>query len=288
MPSTCDRIEIGGRVYYSNEARTSFYVPFDELDDFTIKEIPPHFHLEVIGLPHPADAEEVEIYALNSGDPGETEELSIYGGLSYAAHRDQQGNLLRALRRAFPNQEPDGHRPKPEVSVDIFCGREITGVYFNQDFKNAPDTRIKDAIAPYVAGFEKMCRPLVQAFICHASEDKHLARELAIKMKDIGTGVWLDEWEIRVGDSIVEKINQALGTATHLIVLLSRNSVDKPWIKRELSSALMRQLSENSISVLPIRVDDCAIPPLLADIKHTTMDGGMDRAIADLESSINL
>jgi hypothetical protein len=111
-------------------------------------------------------------------------------------------------------------------------------------------------------------RPDIRLFVCHASEDKPVARAFANFLRINGTRVWLDEWEIQVGDSIVEKVNGGLSVATHLAVLLSSASVSKPWVCRELSSALMRQLSDSSVTVLPLLIDDCAIPPMLADIRY--------------------
>lgn len=109
--------------------------------------------------------------------------------------------------------------------------------------------------------------PDVHLFVCHASEDKSTALAFADFLRERGTDVWLDQWEIRVGDSIVQKINDALSEATHLAILLSSVSVTKPWVRRELSSALMRQLTDSSVSVLPLVLDDCAIPAILADIR---------------------
>lgn len=84
----------------------------------------------------------------------------------------------------------------------------------------------------------------------------------------------LDQWEMRVGDSIVEKINSALTTASHLVLLLSAHSVTKPWVKREFSSAFMRQLADSSITVLPVRLDDCEIPAILSDIRYADCRSG--------------
>ena len=98
-----------------------------------------------------------------------------------------------------------------------------------------------------------------------------------------GHHVWLDEREIRVGESIVDAINDGIQNATHFAVVLSKNSVNKPWVRRELSSALMRQLAEQSISVLPVRIDDSPVPVLLSDIKYadcrTDVESGFEAIV---------
>jgi predicted nucleotide-binding protein len=154
------------------------------------------------------------------------------------------------------------------------------------DFNDQPQALVRDAVVPFFEGFLRADRAGAHVFICHASEDKAAARSLASAMTRLGAEVWFDEWEIRVGESIVQKINDALGMVSHLIVLLSQNSIDKPWVQKEMSAALMRQLSREGIFVLPLRLDDCPIPPILADIKYADGRNGMDRALAELELAL--
>lgn len=50
--------------------------------------------------------------------------------------------------------------------------------------------------------------------------------------------------------------------------------------------ALMQQLSQKSIRVLPVRIDNCEIPPIIADIKYADACMGIDLAFAELEESL--
>ena len=48
-------------------------------------------------------------------------------------------------------------------------------------------------------------------FICHASEDKEfMARPLHKALSELGVYAWLDESEIRLGQSIRQKIDEGL------------------------------------------------------------------------------
>ena len=52
---------------------------------------------------------------------------------------------------------------------------------------------------------------LWDAFVSHAWEDKDLlARPLANFLKEKGLWVWIDEQQLRVGDSLSHKINDGL------------------------------------------------------------------------------
>ena len=60
-----------------------------------------------------------------------------------------------------------------------------------------------------------------RVFLSHTSTDKVFVRRLAGDLKAHNVGVWLDEWEMRVGDSIVERVQQGIDESVYLAVVLS-------------------------------------------------------------------
>ena len=105
--------------------------------------------------------------------------------------------------------------------------------------------------------------PNSKVFLSHSSLDKNFVDRLASDLERISVGVWYDKWEIRVGDSIIEKIEQGMNSHDFLAIVLSPNSVESEWVKREVNAALMRELEEKKVVVLPILIADCKIPSLL-------------------------
>lgn len=55
---------------------------------------------------------------------------------------------------------------------------------------------------------------------------------------------------------------------THIIIFLSKSSINKPWVKKELSVGLMRKLHESSVHIIPLLLDRVEIPTILKDIKY--------------------
>ena len=50
-----------------------------------------------------------------------------------------------------------------------------------------------------------------------------------------GVDVWLDKWEMCAGDSLIDKIfEDGIKNAEIFIIILSKFSVDKPWVREEL------------------------------------------------------
>jgi hypothetical protein len=106
------------------------------------------------------------------------------------------------------------------------------------------------------------------AFISHNRADKALAEEIGMRLVAEGCGVWFDKWEIAPGDSIFGRINDGLGKTTHLLVLWSKDAAVSRWVGSELAAAISRMLGDGSMRVVPVRLDDTPLPPLLADIAY--------------------
>lgn len=61
------------------------------------------------------------------------------------------------------------------------------------------------------------------------------------------------------------KIQKGLSNARWLAVILTPDSIKSPWVQRELSSGLIRELEERQVVVLPLLFRDCQLPPFLKD-----------------------
>jgi formylglycine-generating enzyme required for sulfatase activity len=105
-------------------------------------------------------------------------------------------------------------------------------------------------------------------FISYSSKDRDFAEKLATDLRASGVGVWFDQWEIKVGDSITQKINDGIHDNDYLAVVLSPDSVASPWVRKELNAAMMKELDRRSVFVLPILYRNCKRPALIADKRY--------------------
>jgi hypothetical protein len=124
--------------------------------------------------------------------------------------------------------------------------------------------------------------PVAGVFVSHRGLDADLARRLAEEIRREGYNVWLDEWEILVGDSIVERINAGLENAKYVLVCYSDIGVLANWMSREWMSALARQLEGHDIRLLPVRLSGGTPPAILADIRYADLVNDWDRGIKEL------
>lgn len=116
-------------------------------------------------------------------------------------------------------------------------------------------------------------------FISYSHADKDFVDQLATQLVAQRVSVWLDRWEMHVGDSLLDRIQGAITDASGLLVILSPDSVDSAWCKKELNSGLIRELEERRIVVLPVMYRDCEVPLFLREKMYadfrTDFDDGL-------------
>lgn len=99
-------------------------------------------------------------------------------------------------------------------------------------------------------------------FLSHNHQDKKFVRRLAQDIESHGIRVWLDEAEMRIGDSLVQKIREGIDSVDYFAVVLSEHSVNAPWVVNELDVAMNYQI-QGKIKILPIILSLVELPSFL-------------------------
>lgn len=124
-----------------------------------------------------------------------------------------------------------------------------------------------------------------KVFISYAGEDVLFAKDLGQKLRANHLDVWLAEWEILPGDSLVDKVfEEGLKDADAVIVILSSASVNKRWVRAELNVAKVNQIS-GFTKLIPVILDDCVIPESLVATVWRRIDD-KDHYDAELEKIV--
>lgn len=104
----------------------------------------------------------------------------------------------------------------------------------------------------------------LRVFLCHASQDKPVVRELYQRLNAEGwIDPWLDEEKLLPGQDWDMEIEKAVEAADVVLVCVSSRSVTKEgYIQREIKFALDIALEkpEGTIFIIPLRLDDCDVP----------------------------
>jgi hypothetical protein len=103
-------------------------------------------------------------------------------------------------------------------------------------------------------------------FISYFSGDQDFARKIAGDLQNRDLHVWRDEGEIDIGDSISDKIQEALKRCFTFVIILSPEALKRPWVKEELRAAYNLRLAEE-LKILPVVYRDCELPIFLSDYR---------------------
>jgi TIR domain len=283
-----ETLKIGDRTFHKTSG--VFEVSLEELSLLRLAEIPYYSTVEIKQLPGTFESYTLSISATHAGGPNNEEffiHIHVYfvvPGNSEDPHAVALCNRRRHhIRRFF--RDPAGQLNFRMVAAPFTdWGRTLySGILFSRYFEREENPVLREIIQPFVIQFEQFLNTKhTVLFLCHASEDKPFVDELCTFLEHRQVDVWYDRKEIKVGESIVQRISGGLGAASHLVVALSGSSVKKNWVLKELSSALMRQLQDSTIHVLPVLIEDCSIPPLLADIKYADCRANNDTGFSEL------
>lgn len=104
----------------------------------------------------------------------------------------------------------------------------------------------------------------LRVFLCHASQDKSIVRELQQRLADEGwIDPWLDEKKLHPGEDWRVSIEEAVESSDSIVICLSNNSVDKEgFVQKELRYAreIALEKPEGTIFLIPLRLEDCDVP----------------------------
>lgn len=91
-------------------------------------------------------------------------------------------------------------------------------------------------------------------FICHDSRDKEsFVRPLAQALSRRILKVWYDEYSLKIGDSLVTKIDEGLKECRYGVVVISNNFLTrKKWTSREFRSLTSKEIDSDRKVILPI------------------------------------
>ncbi|MBP7963806.1 MAG: tetratricopeptide repeat protein [Caldilineaceae bacterium] len=89
-------------------------------------------------------------------------------------------------------------------------------------------------------------------FISHSTADDAFVAELRRALGAHNIPVWTDSRNLRGGAILDAEIRAAIGAAEHCLVVLSPETVNSPWVKKEIDHALAVQSAWDDYRVIPL------------------------------------
>jgi len=121
-------------------------------------------------------------------------------------------------------------------------------------------------------------------FISHSTKDRWVAKQMSNlieeKGREWGIKTFLDEKDIDGGDSIPESIRENIQKCDEFLLLLSRYSVNRPWVLIELGAAW--GLEKRVVTIID-KVTPDEMPEVISPYKAIDINN-FDQYIAQLLS----
>jgi hypothetical protein len=128
---------------------------------------------------------------------------------------------------------------------------------------------------------------LKRIFVSYSHEDRNFVSLLTDRLAQEGYRVWIDSLALRAGDSFELDIRRAIQEARFMLIVLSRRSIQSEWVRLETTLALERRAREEDLRIIPLFIDDSAIPQDLGDLLGVDFRSDFDTALQDLLLSLN-
>lgn len=125
-------------------------------------------------------------------------------------------------------------------------------------------------------------------FISYSSKDKVFVEKLSTILVENRVGVWLDKWEMKPGDSLIDKIQNGLEDSSYLLVVLSKHYVESEWCRKEQNAGLMKEIDSKKVVVIPILLEDCTIPIFLQEKVYADFREDFDNGFKELYKSLSI
>jgi len=98
---------------------------------------------------------------------------------------------------------------------------------------------------------------MAKLFISHSTDDDAIVRALQQALGELEQDVWIDSRELRGGDALWPKVQQAIEAAEGYVVVVSPSGLQSKWVGKELRHALevQKQRGKAAYPVVPLSLD---------------------------------
>jgi hypothetical protein len=110
-------------------------------------------------------------------------------------------------------------------------------------------------------------------FVSYTSSDRDWAFWIGQQLEKLGHIAHIHEWEIDAGGNIPAWMQERQDKADHTLCVISNAYLSRPYSSWELQAAQWAAASERPNFMLPVFVEDCKAPTLLAPFKRCDLFG---------------
>lgn len=201
-----------------------------------------------------------------------------------------QERYERAIQRAEQWLNEQG-RSQAWLAEQLAVERSMLTRFLQREPRYTPAPGRKRILA-ILEGIERICRESPRdIFLSHRTKDKDFVRKLAADIESHRTGdrrllTWIDEAEIRPGQSIPAMVNRGLEMSRFFGIVMTPHYFEQGsgWTDAEWHSVLHADPDNRRAKLVPLLVEDCPYVPAL--LRHLLMidmrDGKYEKGLQQL------
>jgi len=118
---------------------------------------------------------------------------------------------------------------------------------------------LPDILIDYLPSLLNQPIQFYSCFISYATKDQQFAERLHADLQNKGVRCWFAPEDLKIGDKFRSRIDESIRVYDKLMLLLSENSIQSPWVEEEVEAALEKEHQQNKLVLFPIRLDDAVM-----------------------------
>ncbi|HEV7890765.1 MAG TPA: toll/interleukin-1 receptor domain-containing protein [Pyrinomonadaceae bacterium] len=96
-------------------------------------------------------------------------------------------------------------------------------------------------------------------FISYSSKDAEFAKRLYNDLQSEGVRCWFALEDLKIGERLRVRIDEAVRLHDKLLLILSKNSVASQWVEKEVETAFEKEAKQKKTVLFPVRLDDAVM-----------------------------
>ena len=131
---------------------------------------------------------------------------------------------------------------------------------------------LPDRLIDYLPSLLNQAIQMYSCFISYSAKDEDFAQRLNADLQGKGVRCWFAPHDMRIGDKIRSRLDQAVRLHEKLLLVLSENSIASTWVEKEVETAFERERETGATVLFPVRLDDAVMDVKVgwaADIKRS-------------------
>jgi len=115
---------------------------------------------------------------------------------------------------------------------------------------------VPDTMIAYIGSLVGQPIQYYSCFISYSSKNQGFAERLHNDLQAKGVRCWFAPEDLKIGDRILDRIDQEIRVYDKLMVVLSEHSIDSDWVETEVQAALEKERQRKQTVLFPIRLDN--------------------------------